>query len=676
MTLGMRVLVLVVTVVGVLCSGMPGAAAQTSGLVYTEDTVFSVLEDRVLVETTAVMTNTTTERRSGNTIYYSYFDRFQHVVPRGATELTVTSRGRTLSSSLDSLDDDFDMAVVDLPSQLRSGQSRTLELSYVLPTGSIRGEGVFFSNPAFHSFPVWSFSDPGTGSLVLRVPENAELGQFGGVLRPAGQEDGFVLWEPRDFEQPDDVFAFVTITIDEALIEDSFSVSDQDIVLRTWPGDDVWLTFARDTIETGLPALEEMIGLPVPDQDSLEVTESVTPYFYGYGGWYDPAETTIEVGNELEDTVMLHELSHAWFNDALFTERWVNEGLAEEFTWQTQSTLGWPTEAPPEQPRLTDRGAVALVDWGNGLGANLGDEDLRASEEYGYAASWYVVRELVGIVGIEGMRSIIASADGDLVSYGGDDPVETTSARNDWRRLLDLSSEAVDSESEAAIDRLFVDYIVSADDASELDERREARDAYAEFLNLEPGWRVPDELRHLLTTWDFEEATEIMEEAQSVLLRYSEVQRELADRQLNGSDAAQRAYEAEEPAFQRAMDLLAVQSSLLPEVDALRETFARPLTTNQQWGFGDADLAPLVAHGERAFELDQYLEISAAQRDLDALLVAAELRGSERIFWAKVGVASVAGALLVAAWGIRRRRRSTSAASDIDIGRDDVVLSV
>lgn len=674
----MRNVLAALLVVGVLLVGTSEAGAATSGLAYTEDTIFTVLNDSVQVETTVVMTNTTTERRSGNTIYYSYFDQFQHVVPIGATELSIVSRGSSLSTTAEQLDDDFELVSARLPTELRSGQSRTLTISFVLPVGSIRGESIFFSNPAFHSFPVWSFSDPGTGSLKLRVPENAELGQFGGALHLTGIDDGFETWEPRDFSTPSDVFTFVTVTVDGALVEEDFQVAGQDIVIRTWPGDEVWATFARDTIENGLPTLESLIGLPIPDQQSLEITESVTPYFYGYAGWYDPLETTIEVGNELDDTVMLHELSHAWFNNSLFDERWVNEGLAEELTWLAQQELGWPTEDLPKTPRTTDPGAIPLVEWGDGLGSLLGDEEIRDTEEYGYGTSWYTMHELVEIIGIEGLQTVLAAADADTISYLGDDPTETTPMPDDWRRLLDLSSEAVsggDLEAELAVEELFIDFVVNDLDVVSLDERREARTMFREFSSSEPAWRVPPEIRSALTLWKFETATALMEEATTVLERQLEVERAAQEHDLEISDAAREAYELETPDFDRALSILDAQAEALPAVERLKETLGRGLTTNQQWGIGDVDLAPLVAHAENAYAIDAYDEIAAAQSDMDAALAAAEVRGAERILWSRIGTGAAVVFALFALLTLRRSRRDRNSDLDLDLTRGDVVLS-
>ena len=43
---------------------------------------------------------------------------------------------------------------------------------------------------------------------------------------------------------------------------------------------------------------------------------------------------------------MLHELSHMWFNDDLFSDRWVNEGFAEEYATPHSGAAGRAAQAP------------------------------------------------------------------------------------------------------------------------------------------------------------------------------------------------------------------------------------------------------------------------------------------------------------------------------------------
>ena len=227
----MRVAAFLTVVLVVLFSLATPAAAQTSGLAYTEDVVFTVLDDSVRVDLAATMTNTTAERRDGDTVFFTFFDTFVFIAPKGLTDLSIRSGGAQLTSTAESIDADFDVVTAVLPEQLRSGESRSLEVSYALPRGELRSDGAFFSNPAYHGFPLWSFSDPGTGSLTLRVPEDAEVSELGITIEPGPNKDGFATWVPQRFDVPEDFFTYVNVVREDRLEVRNFEVSGQDLSL-------------------------------------------------------------------------------------------------------------------------------------------------------------------------------------------------------------------------------------------------------------------------------------------------------------------------------------------------------------------------------------------------------------------------------------------------------------
>ena len=88
------------------------AGAQTTGLAYTEDVVYTVLDDSVRVELTATMTNTTIERREGDTVFFTFFDTVVFIAPTGLTNLSIASEGTLLASSAEPLDEDFDVCLL------------------------------------------------------------------------------------------------------------------------------------------------------------------------------------------------------------------------------------------------------------------------------------------------------------------------------------------------------------------------------------------------------------------------------------------------------------------------------------------------------------------------------------------------------------------------------------
>ena len=85
-----------------------------------------------------------------------------------------------------------------------------------------------------------------------------------------------------------------------------------------------------------LPELVELIGLDWPVNHDLEVLERFTPALEGYAGVFFTDDERIELSEDLDPLMTMHEASHAWFNDSLFAERWIYEGLAEEYAWRVQ----------------------------------------------------------------------------------------------------------------------------------------------------------------------------------------------------------------------------------------------------------------------------------------------------------------------------------------------------
>lgn len=675
----MRVAVVTILLIGMSLVGMPLAGAQTDGLEYTEDTVFTVLDGTVRVDIVATMANTTVERREGDAIIYSFFDELLVIMPVGAQNISVTSRGSTLSSSSEPLDEDFELRTFALPGELRSGESRSFSISYELPAGELRGDGLFFVNPAQSAFPLWSFSDPGRGSLELRIPRTAELNDIGQLLTRTGADADYVTFEPVDFSLPSELFAYVTVTDEAALETRTISVSGQDIEINSWPGDLVWADFAADTITHGLPVFEDVIGLPVPDQETLQVTESATPYFFGYGGWYNSLETSIDIGNELDDTVMLHELSHAWFNIDLFTERWIAEGLAEEFTWRVQGELGLEQEVPPSVPRLTDRGAQPLEQWDSALAGTSNSELFRNQERYGYETSWFVVREVANTIGLDDMQSVLRAAAEDAPSYPHDDAdgdgsvVGDGSAaliENDWRRLLDLTSLYATPEEADRIEELFVEYVLDAARLDELDDRNAARNEFELVAQRDPSWAVSQDITDSMGRWDFDRAEALLENARLIQDEYLRLEAELAGRDIAVSDSARNAYEQGESGAEEALVLIRRQMAAAALILEMEANVEAGQTFRQRLGLlGGSGIPDAVADAKLLLAEDDFVGVEETAAELEGALVDAERSGALRMA-ILLGLLSVL-LIVFGVVGWRRSKGSRGKADAASVGHLD-----
>ena len=132
------------------------------------------------------------------------------------------------------------------------------------------------------------------------------------------------------------------------------------------------------------------------------VSEVYTPLLEGYAGFYDPDTNEITISEDLDDLTIIHETSHAWFNKSLFTERWITEGLADEYAARVLRGLDRGYPGPPAS-NPQEKAAFPLSDWAPP--AAIRDVESQDRESYGYAASWSLMRRIVDLVGEQGMRA-------------------------------------------------------------------------------------------------------------------------------------------------------------------------------------------------------------------------------------------------------------------------------
>jgi hypothetical protein len=258
---------------------------------------------------------------------------------------------------------------------------------------------------------------------------------------------------------------FVAAADDTKLLQREVSVAGQDVVIRAWPDDRRWSRFVTRQVRRGLPALAELVGRPARDQQSIYVRESARPGLEGYSGWYDYESGVIEVGEQLDPAVTLHELAHGWFNDDTSFHRWITEGLAEAYANVViERNGGTPRE--PERPRPGTPGRQPLNEWED-FDFSRQDQD---TETYGYAASYFVIDALLDEIGIERMATVLNAVDQAAAVYADGEPARPGPVG--WRRFLDLLEEVGGSERAT---QLFQRFVVLPAETGELDTRAEAR---------------------------------------------------------------------------------------------------------------------------------------------------------------------------------------------------------
>ena len=111
----------------------------------------------------------------------------------------------------------------------------------------------------------------------------------------------------------------------------------------------------------------------------------------GYAGLFDSSDDEITISEDLEEQVIVHEAAHAWFDGSLFQERWIGEGLADEYAARILAA-DQPDDGREEPLAVsaTDKAAFALNAWPP---PNRIDDDSAAYEPFGYDASWTAMTE-------------------------------------------------------------------------------------------------------------------------------------------------------------------------------------------------------------------------------------------------------------------------------------------
>jgi len=511
-------LVAVVAIVVLLfVAPVPARAAQTGeGLEVSSSTYYDPQpgSERVRVDASFTLTNRQPDEIVGDQVRSFFYTRWLFAVPAVVTDLSATSDGVPLEVAIEAAPDSEDIvfASIRLPYDLQYEQSIRIDASYTIPGSLPRVEGsIARVNDSFLSFAVWTAGDPGQAEVRVRIPSGFRIDLQGSLDELQEVErNGETTLEALSIARPKDFFGQVFGRNDAGLITAHADLPEARATVRAWPDDPEWAEFVVAAIEEDVPVMAELIGLDWTMGD-IEVIETVTPYLFGYGGWFNASSGLIEIGETLERDLILHELSHAWFNDALIDGRWIIEGLAEEFASRTMEATG-DVRPDPTEPDPDDPVRVPLAAWASPW--TLPEEDAYAYEQYHYNASWWVMRQITDEIGLDRLADVLADLDADRLTYPGERAGERTTEPTSWTHLFDLLDEHYD---DVRLDELFTTHVLDPVDAAQLAPRRAARQEYGELVAMSGSWSPPVVVRRDLAAWRFDHARQAMEAASAVV---------------------------------------------------------------------------------------------------------------------------------------------------------------
>lgn len=634
-----------------VCTVNPAAADV--GLAIDSSTVFQVdpVESVVRVEATYSVTNVTPNLTRGGRLTRYYYDGLTMPVPAAAAGIRVIdqSSGSPLETSVrrDAGFSFADALDISFAGRLFHGESVRFTVTYLLESGRPRDTASSIRvNPAFAVFDAWGLGDANAVDVRVEVPVDFDV-SISGSSYTSRVEGQLRIYEATEIARPEEFVLFVVARNDSALASREVDLGDDTTIdVRYWPGDEEWADFVVAELDVSFLALDELVGLPFP-LDDLEILQSVDPRLSGYAGWYLPDQQRIEVSEELDAETLLHEVSHAWFNGELFGERWIAEGLAQEFASralaQSDRALNWPN-----QPPSNGRHRIALNRWSTPA---VFDDETRGIDQYGYNASWFVIRELSEEVGIDGLAAAIQWAWADLHAYPGEGtPERVDRPVDDWRRLLDLLEETVGSKRAS---QLFTEYVTSADQAAAMEERSRARTDYGRLRNRSEGWAAPLVVRRALGAWDFGSAQSAMATAHDLLDRRDRLLATTEPLDLRSIPLPEEQYE--QASTHEALDTVASQLiDLQSAADAIalaQEESTAGRSFLDRVGLIGSDVDVRIQLAREAFESGR-----PAEARQSAGHAVAELGGSTTAGVLRIGIVVSLGGVVLLGPSARRRR--------------------
>jgi hypothetical protein len=630
------------------------AAAEPGFRVETRTTyAFDPRAEVVHVAFDATLTNQKPSQSSGGYVTSYFLPKYGLPVLSEAVDLRATEGGAVLHVQLeDSESPRFKFAVIDLQPDLQYGMTQQVHLTYDLPKVPPRSDGFTRLNTAYATFPLLAIGDPDLTSVEVLVPNGWEVEVVGDSMDESERE-GHQVFAAEKIADPDAWEARISARDDSKLIERSVDVGEHGVDLLGWPDDEEWVDFAEEQVREGVPALEELIGIEWPADETIDVVETASPYLYGYAGWYMPYESVIEVGDELDEQVMLHELSHLWFNDDLFRGRWINEAFAEALSAVAIEELGGDELAPKPIER-DDPGRLKLNEWSN---PDLQDGRSDDQERFGYNASWAVMDAIVDEIGIEALAEVIRAADVGHVAYRGPGVPEETARTFQWQELLDLLEDVGGSEKAAG---LFERHVVAPAEVELFELRAGVRERYAELVEAGDGWQAPAGIRLAMAGWRFAAAEDLMDEADAILDQKAELLELTADLDVADRLALEDTYEEGkdlEDVAQTADEAIRTAAVLGDAEDAVAD------------GAGPVGALGLVLDGagdelddaHQAFDAGDYEAARAAAADAEDVIDGAVATALTRLLGLVVLVA--AAVLILRTWRRHRARRAEKAAA-------------
>jgi hypothetical protein len=643
---------------GVLAPASARDVLAADGLDIKADAIYRIdIDDAVVrVRVDVVITNRTPNRTVGGRTTQYYYDTLFLPLQDDARNVRATSGGSSLSTSV-SREDGYREVTIRFPN-LFYQRSRTIRLDYELIAGEPRSSSEIRVGPAFATFTAWAMGDDDRSSVRIVLPAGFEDEGYG-TSATTTVDDGRQILRSGAIPDASRWYWVVFAERPEALTGLTIGSADGPIVIHAWPDDTEWRDTVSSVLDEGVPILRDLIDLPWPVVGDLDVYQVHTPLLEGYGGFYDSGSEEIRISEDLDPHLILHEASHAWFDEGLLGERWIYEGLAE--TYSARAFVALDLDEPDPAPASVspdDAAAFPLSTWPDP--ERIDDPDVADREQYGYAAAWTVMDTIVDDVGIDGMQDVLQALDDRTGAYRQEGRAIPDRSLGGWRRFLDL----VENEGGSSpMTELWKAWVVDARQReNELLMRGDARFVLQALERDGGAWAPPMGVLDAMARWDFLEARAAMADADAVLDardRLDGIEATLGHR---SPDDLESRYEGmrEDDEATDLIDTLDERGRAASELIATRDALAVEPSLLAQIGLIGVEPATGLEAGLVAYAAGDIDAAEAGAATTMAVLAGAEAIGQERVTTA---VAIALGVLLLLAvvigllWRRGRRRR-------------------
>lgn len=651
-----------VVLVAGLSLATPAPALGSDGFTEKATTTYVVNAERERLDVTIDLTFKNTTRSTATTIYY--YDGDAVWLEKDARNVRATSPGATVTVTKLKTSGQYAQYRFRWSPVLLYGKSRTVHITYQIPSGAPRSASWFRISPAYVDFCVIGTGLDG-GSTMIKVPlsysmtvgsqENGRLGsRIEGDTRiytTGTLDEAYKFWACLTGERPDQ-FTSTTLA----------APSGREIRIQAWPDDSSWATEISAQLDEVLLELEELIGLGLPGDGPIAIREVGQGTLGQYAGFFDPSTGTARIGEDLEaNGLIVHELAHAWFNGGLFQPLWLSEGYAE---W-ARSTIERDTcPAPASYP---DEGRPNLEAW-RFAGPRATDVDL-AVIDYQYAASCALITQVAAKLGEDGMRAVLAAITNHELAYQSGSIVRTgPKAAVAWQTWLDVVDEIGLAErngpdgAETIADLLVPYGITGNGSGATLQERAAARDGYHRLKAAFGDWVVPPVILQPMSNWHFDKASAAMATATQVREAAARLATVLPG--VDGLTGKARAL-LEAATKQEELDaaLVAANDRLdaAAAVAAASAAMAAPQELVMQVGMMGTDLQPALDAAIQAIRDDDPAAAHSGAAAIQAALADAPGRGQARLLLG-IGIPVLLLLLMLGFFLIRRRRRRAAVA--------------